>query len=454
MTEKEDKKRLKLLRDTVSYHRTKYHSEDSTPEISDEAYDALLVELDELEMKVEGVVTDANVVGGEASEAFTKVTHKVRQWSWDNVFTQVELQEWGARIERLVSEADYEPADISYVAEHKIDGLKLVIEYEKGKLVRTSTRGNGQVGENVTHTGKTIASLPHTLAQPVDLICVGEVWLSEKEFSRINSERETVGDAVFANPRNAAAGALRQLDPAVAASRKLSLTVYDLEKLENIPRSLTQPSTQWEELQLLAELGLPTNKYSKVCKSVKDVQKFYEDWTGKRHNQPYGIDGVVIKLNPLQLQRVLGYTAKAPRFGVAYKFPAEEATTIVEDIQLQVGRTGVITPVAHLRPVLIDGSTVSRATLHNEDNIARLDVRVGDTIILRKAGDIIPEILSVVRSLRPEKLSPTGFQSPCLSVEEMELLSACLVRRRTDVYQRIQVLYIDTGCITLFLKAL
>jgi DNA ligase (NAD+) len=410
MIEKAEKTRLKLLRETISYHRKKYHKDD-TPEISDEAYDALLTELGNLEEKVEGSVSTANTVGGEVSEAFNKVAHKVRQWSFDNVFSESELTDWGVRIERLVNEADYDSADVSYVAEHKIDGLKLVIEYEQGKLVRTSTRGDGQVGENVTHTGKTIHSLPHELLYPIDLICVGEVWLSEKEFTRINSEREKTGDSLFANPRNAAAGTLRQLDPSVAASRNLSLTVYDLERLGDIPDSLNQPTTQSEELLLLKKIGLPTNKYSKVCKSTDDIQKFYEYWTDKRHDQPYGIDGVVIKVNQLQLQRVLGYTAKAPRFGVAYKFPAEEATTLVEDIQLQVGRTGVITPVAHLRPVLIDGSTVSRATLHNEDNIARLDVRVGDTIILRKAGDIIPEILSVVESLRPEKTKPFKFPS-------------------------------------------
>jgi DNA ligase (NAD+) len=330
------------------------------------------------------------------------------------VFTQGELLDWDARVKRLVTEADHDASEVSYVAEHKIDGLKLVIEYEKGKLVRTSTRGNGEVGENVTHTGKTISSLPHQLAYPVDLVCVGEVWLSEKEFTRINTARKKVDEPLFANPRNAAAGTLRQLNPAVAASRKLSLTVYDVDLLENLPETIHSPTSQWEELQLLKQLGLPTNAYSKLCSSIKGVQTFYEHWTEKRNDQPYGIDGVVIKLDSLPLQRVLGYTAKAPRFGVAYKFPAAEATTVVEDIRLQVGRTGVITPVAHLRPVLIDGSTVSRATLHNEDNIARLDVRVGDTIILRKAGDIIPEILSVIESLRPKQTKPYRFPNTVL----------------------------------------
>lgn len=408
MTNKAERKRLEQLRETVAIHRIKYHDEDA-PEISDEAYDALLTELSTLEKTVEGKVTTASTVGGDNKEAFSKVTHRVRQWSFDNVFSEGELIDWDTRITRLVSEADYDPADISYVVEHKIDGLKLVIEYEQGKLVRTSTRGNGQVGENVTHTGKTISSLPHTLSYPIDLVCVGEVWLSEKEFIRINADRKKTKEPLFANPRNAAAGTLRQLDPAVAASRNLSLTVYDLDLLENVPKTLKQPTSQWEELQLLTGLGLPTNTHSKLCTSIKEVQTFYEDWAGKRHKQTYGIDGVVIKVNSLALQRVLGHTAKAPRFGVAYKFPAEEATTVVEGIQLQVGRTGVITPVAHLRPVLIDGSTVSRATLHNEDNIARLDVRVGDTVVLRKAGDIIPEILSVIKSLRPTKTQSYRF---------------------------------------------
>lgn len=408
MTKQADRKRLEKLRETVAWHRKKYHNDDA-PEISDQAYDALLAELELLEQKIEGRAATAHTVGGDVNVAFSKVTHRVPQWSFDNVFTYQELLEWDARVKRLVIEADYDTSTVSYVVEHKIDGLKLVIEYEKGKLLRTSTRGNGQVGENVTHTGKTISSLPHELPFPIDLICVGEVWLSEKEFKRINANREKSGEPLFANPRNAAAGTLRQLDSAVAASRSLSLTVYDVDLLERIPDTIEKPTSQWEELQLLTQLGLPTNKYSKLCSSIKAVQTFYESWSEKRNDQPYGIDGVVIKLNSLQLQRVLGYTAKAPRFGVAYKFAAEEATTVVEDIQLQVGRTGVITPVAHLRPVLIDGSTVSRATLHNEDNINRLDVRVGDTVILRKAGDIIPEILSVMKSLRPGNTKPYRF---------------------------------------------
>jgi DNA ligase (NAD+) len=403
-----DRERLRLLRETVAHHRKRYHEEDA-PEISDEAFDALLSELRELELRVEGKVSAADVVGGAVSDAFAKVRHTVRQWSFDNVFTETELSEWDARIKRLISEADRSPDELSYVAEHKIDGLKLVLEYRKGVLVCAATRGNGEIGENVTHTANTISTLPKKLKKPVDLICVGEVWLSEKEFARINREREKNGEALFANPRNAAAGSLRQLDPAVASARKLSITVYDIDSLVVHDTGVETPETQREELRLLGALGLPTSGEVKLCDHIEEVQQFYDTWLKKRDQLSHGIDGVVIKVNDVALQRLLGYTAKAPRFGIAYKFPAVETTTVVEDIALQVGRTGVVTPVAHLRPVLIDGSTVSRATLHNEDNIKRLDVRIGDTVVLRKAGDIIPEILSVVLSLRPKNTKPYHF---------------------------------------------
>ena len=401
-TDKDKRARIKKLEELIAYHRKRYHDDDA-PEISDEVYDSFLRELWELNGK-KGAVEQPGV-GAGLSEAFEKVAHKVRQWSFDNVFTQQELLDWDERVKRILRDADKEVDEVEYVAEHKIDGLKLIIEYEAGKLVRAATRGNGEVGENVTHTARTISSLPDSLQQPIDLICVGEVWLSETEFARINQEREASGEPTFANPRNAAAGSLRQLDPAVAASRNLSLTVYDIDSVSGVD----VPQTQWDELQLLAALGLPTNGYSKVCHSIHEVQDFYDSWVDKRKSEEYGIDGVVMKVNSVAWQRALGYTAKSPRYGMAYKFPAEEATTVVEDIMLQVGRTGVVTPVAHLRPVLIDGSTVSRATLHNEDNINRLDVRVGDTVVLRKAGDIIPEILSVVGSLRPKDTKSYTF---------------------------------------------
>ncbi|MBP6924166.1 MAG: NAD-dependent DNA ligase LigA [Candidatus Pacebacteria bacterium] len=410
MSTADKKKRLGQLRETVAFHQKRYHEEDA-PEISDEAYDALIEELQKLELEVEGKVSRVTTaVGGAVSVAFSKVTHKAKQWSFDNVFDEIELSEWTARVARLLNDADIKEIP-SYVCEHKIDGLKLVIEYEKGRLVRTATRGNGEIGEDVTHTARTIKSLPHTLSKPVSLLCVGEVWLADKELERINDERRVAGEALFANPRNAAAGSLRQLDPEVSRRRNLSLTVYDLDLLTVHDSGVVVPKSQLDELKLLKSLGLPTDKNIKHCKTLNEIQAFYDTWKEKRDSLAHGIDGVVIKVNEVSLQKVLGYTAKAPRFGVAYKFPAVEATTVVEDIQLQVGRTGVITPVAHLRPVRIDGSTVSRATLHNEDNINRLDVRVGDTIILRKAGDIIPEIISVITTLRPIKTKPYKFPS-------------------------------------------
>ncbi len=409
MNKKAETKRLQKLREVVTYHQNLYYDKD-TPEISDQAYDALLAELAELEMVVEGKTSQVvSTVRGQADEAFSKVEHRVRQWSFDNVFLESELREWDSRLKRLIAEADQSVVKLSYVAEHKIDGLKLVIEYKKGVLVRASTRGDGKTGENVTHTAKTIATLPHQLVEPVDLICVGEVWLSEKEFNRINKERGKAGEQLFANPRNAAAGSLRQLDAQVSALRNLSLTVYDIDLLDCFDTGIAVPQSQLEELELLGKLGLPTSGDSELCNTIEEVQAYYDKWLDKRDSLQYAVDGVVMKVNDVKIQRLLGYTAKAPRFGMAYKFPAEEATTVVEDIQLQVGRTGVITPVAHLRPVLIAGSTVSRATLHNEDNISRLDVRVGDTVILRKAGDIIPEILSVMLPLRPEKTKPFEF---------------------------------------------
>ena len=409
MSTAKQKKRLKQLRETVVHHQKRYHEEDA-PEISDEAYDALIEELQTLEQAIEGKMSVvSSAVGGTASEAFAKVAHKSRQWSFDNVFSYNELGEWEARLKRVLADADAKAKKISFVTEHKIDGLKLVIEYNQGVLVRAATRGNGVIGEDVTHTAVTISALPKQLKQPVSMLCVGEVWLAETEFERINKERAAAGEALFANPRNAAAGSLRQLDPEVARSRKLSLTVYDIDLLDVHNTKLSIPTSQWEELQFLKTLGLPVDKNSQRCMSLNEIQNFYDEWKGKRDSLPHGIDGIVIKVNEVSLQKVLGYTAKAPRFGIAYKFPAVEATTVVEDIQLQVGRTGVITPVAHLRPVRIDGSMVSRATLHNEDNIKRLDVRVGDTIVIRKAGDIIPEIISVVASLRPTKAKPYRF---------------------------------------------
>lgn len=398
--------RLQELTDLIAYHQRKYH-EDDAPEISDEAYDSLVAEWRTL-----GGQTESNeqfAVGAAPSEAFAKVTHRVRQWSFSNVFTNDEWNEWVARIERLQQEYDMTHEPLAFVVEHKIDGLKAVLEYRAGTLIRAATRGDGVTGEDVTHTVRTIANLPETLHKPVDLICVGEVWLSKAEFERINTERAAADEPLFANPRNAAAGSLRQLDPAVAASRQLSITLYDIDDFAPRDTGLQEPTTQWNELELLDTVGLPTSSYSQLCTTAAAVWDCNQEWQRIRDELPFGIDGAVVKLNSVAMQKAFGYTAKSPRYGVAIKFPAQQATTVVEDIQLQVGRTGVVTPVAHLRPVVVDGSTVSRATLHNEDEIARLDVRIGDTVIIEKAGDIIPKVIEVLVALRPASTKPYRF---------------------------------------------
>jgi DNA ligase (NAD+) len=410
MNNTDKRKRLQQLRETVAYHAKKYHEENAS-EIDDEAYDALLYESIRLEEEIEGTRTSGVADGARASGAFTKVTHQIRQWSFDNIFSYDELVVWDARVQKILREADQSVKGLQYVAEHKIDGLKLIIEYRSGKLIQCSTRGDGQIGEDVTHTATTISSLPQTLSEPIDLICVGEVWLGKDEFSRVNQDREKAGETVFANPRNAAAGSLRQLDPTITAKRNLSLTVYDVDFIDVTNTKVSPPISQWEELQLLTALGLPTSSHVVLLDSVAAIQTYYDTLVPEKESFPFAIDGMVLKVNLLSHQRVLGYTAKGPRFGMAYKLPAEQTTTIVDAVTLQVGRTGKITPVAELHPVLIAGSTVRRATLHNEDFIAELDVRVGDTVIIQKAGDIIPEVLQVVLSLRPEKTKLYVFPS-------------------------------------------
>ncbi len=444
-------KRAQTLASLIKHHQEQYHEKDA-PSISDEAYDSLIAELRVLQQKyplLKGKHTETEAVGGRVSDAFSKVKHRVRQWSFDNVFSDAELTAWEERLLRVLEKQDIKANKISYVSEHKIDGLKVILEYTKGKLTRATTRGDGVIGEDVTHTASMIADIPHTLKTPVTLIAVGEAWLSHEAFARLNKEQEKLSEALFANPRNAAAGSVRQLDPEITKRRKLSFFTYDIDYLdEKTLGSHTAPKTQYEELELLKKLGFTTNPHAKLCPTLKEVISEYRKWVPKKQSMPYGMDGTVVKVNEIRLQQALGYTAKSPRFGIAYKFPAEEATTVIEDIVLQVGRTGVLTPVAHLRPVLIAGSTVSRATLHNEDQIKRLDVRVGDTVILQKAGDVIPEILSVVLPLRPKDAKPYRFPKKVLecggdgSIERIPGMSAYrCVAKDSDVLHRRRLHY-------------
>ena len=396
----EVKERYLKLKKLVEYHADLYYNQDN-PEITDEAYDSLIRELGLIEeeypeLKTLGSLTDR--VGGKPLDEFKKTTHKVRQWSFDDVFNLEGLKKWEEKVRRMIEkESSLKGEVLEYCVELKIDGLKIILTYEKGNFVLGATRGDGEVGEDVTNNLKTIKSIPLKLTKPIDIVCVGECWLSKKELVKINKLREKNNEPVFANTRNAAAGSIRQLDPKIVAGRNLDSFIYDIDLLEGLPE------TQSEEIGLLSELGFHTNEYTQVCKDIEEVEKFYQKWSKQKDKLDYGLDGIVIKINSRKIQETLGYTGKSPRFGVAYKFPAEQVTTEILDISFQVGRTGVITPVAHLKPVFVSGSTVSRATLHNEDEIKRLDVRIGDTVILQKAGDIIPDIVSVITEMRVGK---------------------------------------------------
>lgn len=408
----ESAKRVEQLRAVLEHHRTQYHVFDA-PEISDEAFDSLSAELTALEGQFPELRSGSSPtrrVGGEPLSAFEKITHEVRQWSFDNVFDAEELRAWEDRaIRYLARESDLDPKGFTYCAEHKIDGLKIVLTYEKGEFVRGATRGNGRVGENVTENLRTIASLPVKLTHPVDIIAVGEAWLSHESLARINADRKRNNESLFANTRNAAAGGLRQLDSRVTALRRLDCFIYDIDRFDSRGSTLEAPESQVEELELLKKLGFMVNPYYKHAKGRDELIAYYNEWHMRRKTLPYEVDGVAVKINERNYQEALGYTGKAPRFGVAFKFPAEQVTTRIVDIVLQIGRTGVLTPVAHLAPVTVAGSTVSRATLHNEDQIRKLDVRVGDTVILQKAGDVIPEIVSVLKELRSGDELPYRF---------------------------------------------
>ncbi|MBC8465385.1 MAG: NAD-dependent DNA ligase LigA [Parcubacteria group bacterium] len=396
------KKRVEQLREAICHHDRRYYVED-TPEISDEAYDALVRELRGLEEKypeLDDPNSPTHRVGGEPAKGFTKVKHMVPQWSFDNIFNEEELKEWDKKVKRMVAkETNTDPESVQYVAELKIDGLKIVLTYENGILTRATTRGNGVVGEDVTENVRTIRSVPLMLSKKVSCTVIGEIWMGKSAFEELNKKREKEGEALFANPRNAAAGTIRQLDSRIVAERKLDTFIYDIDAISGVP----EPETQEGELILLKELGFKTNPHMKVCKDKSEIQSMYEKWTPKRESEEYGIDGLVLKVNDITIQKALGHTGKAPRFGIAYKFPAEEATTLIEDISVQVGRTGVLTPVAHVSPTLVAGSTVSRATLHNEAEVKRLDVRIGDTVIVQKAGDVIPDIVRILPEFRTGK---------------------------------------------------
>jgi len=426
MNKTEARARIEKLKKEINHHRYLYHVLDKQ-EISEAALDSLKHELYVLEREYPEFITPDSPtqrIGGKPLDKFQKVEHQVRQWSFNDAFDEQEILDFDKRICKILSDLKEDVSGpLGYTAELKIDGLHVVLTYEKGVFVRGATRGDGKVGEDVTQNLKTIESIPLKLNREVSIIVEGEVFMSKDIFNKLNKTRERNGEPLFANPRNAAAGAIRQLDSQVVKERQLGCFIYDLSRADDIET----PKSQAEELELLNELGFRVNKSWKLLSKIEEVFDFHNFWYKNKDNENYWIDGVVLKLNKRRWQEVVGYTGKAPRWAIAYKFPAEQVTTIVEDIRVQIGRTGALTPVAHLKPVIVAGSKVSRATLHNQDEIMRLGVRIGDTVIIQKAGDIIPEVVSVVTGLRTGK--EKEFEMP----EKCPFCDSLVIRKKGEV---------------------
>lgn len=396
--------RAEELREEIRRHDYNYYVLDQ-PVISDADYDRLYRELQELEEQYPEIVTPDSPtqrVGGAPLKSFGTVAHRVPLLSLGNAFTGDELRDFDRRVRQTVEKA-------AYVVEPKIDGLTIALVYENGRLVSGATRGDGVNGEDITSNLKTIKEIPLRLKEPVSRLDVrGEAYMSRKAFERLNREREERGEPFFANPRNAAAGSLRQLDPQVAASRALKVFIYSIIYSEGEP-----VESQWEALEQLERLGFPVNPWRKYCTSIEEVIEACREGLERRDSLPYEIDGMVIKLNLFEQQERLGSTSKSPRWAVAYKFPAEQAVTRVLDITTRVGRTGVLTPTAVLEPVRVAGSTVSRATLHNEDIINEKDIRIGDQVVIHKAGDVIPEVVRVLKEKRTGEETPFTMPVRC-----------------------------------------
>lgn len=385
------KQTMKKLVDELNEHSRRYYVEDN-PTISDYEYDMLYRKLEDLESLYPDLVlpySPTRRVGDAALSAFQKVEHEIPMQSLNDVFNFDELRAFDARVTEALN------ATYTYAAELKIDGLSVSLEYENGLFVRGSTRGDGLIGEDITQNLKTINSIPMKLNEPVTVEVRGEVFMPKKAFLKLNAEREENEESLFANPRNAAAGSLRQLDSRITAKRNLDIFVFNVQKIEGI--ALT---SHIESLKFLESLGFKINPETKLCKNVDEAIAAIENFGNMRGNLPYDIDGAVLKVDNLNQRKILGTTVKAPKWAAAYKFPPEQKETTVENITWQVGRTGVLTPAADLSPVFIAGSTVSRATLHNIDYIQEKDIRIGDRVLIQKAGDIIPEVVRVLTEKR------------------------------------------------------
>jgi DNA ligase (NAD+) len=393
--------KIEALRRDIVRHEKKYYV-DNDPEISDAEFDGLIIELQGLEALYPDLVTPDSPtrrVGGAPVEGFTSVRHKTPMMSLDNVFSVEDLEEFGRRVEKLLPDRP-----LAFVAELKIDGLGISILYKDGRLIQAVTRGDGVQGDDVTSNVRTIRSLPLAIPERGEVEVRGEVYLPFESFRAINREREEREEPLFANPRNAAAGSIRQLDPRITAARRLDAFLYWL------TMDGAEPPSQWETLTTLRRFGFKTNPESRRFRSLAEVTAYWREWTEKRDNLSYDADGIVIKVDAADQRADLGSTAKAPRGAVAFKFPARQATTRLLDIVVQVGRTGALTPVAVLEPVRLSGTTVSRATLHNEDEIKRKDIRIGDVVLVERSGDVIPKIVKPI--IDPKRKRGRAFVMP------------------------------------------
>ncbi len=398
--------RVEELREQIRYHNKRYHQDDD-PEISDAEYDALVRELARLEEQHPELTAEDSPtaqVGFAPSEMFAPVRHLSRMMSLDNAMSLEELNAWGKRMERFIT------GQVDFACELKLDGLAVSLIYERGQLVRAATRGDGTVGEDITHNVLTIKSIPHHLQNAPPLLEVrGEVFMPVSAFTRLNELQGQAGERLFANPRNAAAGSIRQKDSRITAGRELAFFAYQLGQVEDGPSFARHHQT----LGYLKELGLPVNPENRVLPSLEAVHGYCQEWQEKRHSVDYEMDGVVVKVDDLAQRLELGATSKAPRWAIAFKFPPEERNTLLRDIMVSIGRSGKATPFAVLEPVRVGGSTVGLATLHNEDQVRVKDVRPGDTVIVRKAGDVIPEVVGPVLSLRKPDSKPWEFPKSC-----------------------------------------
>lgn len=407
MKKTEAKKRIEELRKTVEYHAKRYYDDDD-PEISDFEYDMLMVELRNLEKEYPEFITKDSLtqkVGGTVKEGFEKVQHEVPLQSLQDIFDFDELRAFDERMKKSALEYNKE---LKYVVETKIDGLSVALQYENGIFVKGATRGNGQVGEDITENLKTIKNIPQKLKEPINITVRGEVFIGKSEFEKMNEERQENEETLFANARNAAAGSLRQLDSKITASRPLDIYIFNVQKCESIDFK-----SHYESLRYLEKIGFNVNPVKVLCNNVDEAIAQINKIGDDRDSLTFGIDGAVIKVDDLELRELVGTTYKVPKWAIAYKYPPEKKETILKDIVCNVGRTGAITPMAILEPVKVAGSTISKTTLHNEDFIKEKDLRIGDTVVIQKAGDVIPEIVEAIKDKRTGNEKEFSMPSVC-----------------------------------------